>query len=180
MAGDAAQALMDVETFLTWEDGNDARYELIDGHPVAMAPPSEAHAVITGNLARVLGGKLPTGCRLAVESGIRPPSRPQRNYYQADIAVRCGGKIGDGTMPCLIVEVLSDSTLDHDRGRKLQDYMLIDAVQEVLLVRSDEWLVQLVSRVPEGWLQRDFIGDAEVSLGTLGMKIALADIYRDV
>ena len=124
--------------------------------------------------------KEPVGCRIAVESGIHPPSRPHRNYYQADIAVRCVGKVGDGTMPCLIVEVLSDSTLDHDRGRKLQDYMLINAVREVLLVRSDERLVQLVSRVPEGWLQRDFIGDAEVPLGTLGIKIALADIYRDI
>lgn len=180
MAGDAAQALMDVETFLTWEDGTDTRYELIDGHPVAMAPPSEAHAVITANLARALGNALPPGCRLAVESGIRSPSRPHRNYYQADIAVRCGGKVGDGTMPCLVVEVLSDSTLDHDRGRKLQDYLLIETVREVLLVRSDERWVQLVSRVPEGWLQRDFIGDAAIAISTLGISVTLAEIYRDI
>lgn len=39
MAGDAADVLMNVETFLTWEDGTDTRYELTDGHPVAMLPP---------------------------------------------------------------------------------------------------------------------------------------------
>ncbi|SNR97270.1 MULTISPECIES: Uma2 family endonuclease [unclassified Azospirillum] len=180
MAGDAVQALMDVETFLTWGDGTDTRHELIDGHPVAMAPPSEAHSVIVGNLAAALRQVLPPGCRVAVEAGIRPPHRSQRNYYQADIVVICGGKVGDGTPPCLVVEVLSDSTMDHDRGRKLHDYQFIETVREVLLVWSDERRVQLVSRVPEGWLQRNFIGDAVLPLASLGAEISLEEIYQHI
>jgi Uma2 family endonuclease len=31
---------MTLEEFLRWDDGTDARYELIDGFPVAMAPPA--------------------------------------------------------------------------------------------------------------------------------------------
>lgn len=180
MAGDAAQALMDVETFLTWGAGTDMRHELVDGHPVAMAPPSEAHSVIVGNLVAALRRGLPAGCRVAVEAGIRPPNRPQRNYYQADIAVICGGKVGAGTPPCLLVEVLSDGTMDHDRGRKLHDYQFIETLRDVLLVWSDERRVQLVSRVPQGWLQRDFIADATLPLASMGAEISLEEIYQHI
>jgi Uma2 family endonuclease len=34
---------MSLEKFLNWDDGTDTRYELIEGVPVAMAPPAEAH-----------------------------------------------------------------------------------------------------------------------------------------
>ena len=35
---DIAEKRMTVAEFLTWDDGTDTRYELIDGRPVAMAP----------------------------------------------------------------------------------------------------------------------------------------------
>lgn len=37
---------MTLEEFLSWDDGTDTRYELIDGFPVAMAPPAEAHRIL--------------------------------------------------------------------------------------------------------------------------------------
>jgi Uma2 family endonuclease len=35
---------MTLEEFLRWDDGTDTHYELVDGFPVAMAPPAEAIA----------------------------------------------------------------------------------------------------------------------------------------
>ena len=37
---------MTLEEFLRWDDGTDTRYELIDGVPVAMAPPAVAHRIL--------------------------------------------------------------------------------------------------------------------------------------
>ena len=37
---------MTLEEFLRWDDGTDTRYELMDGFPVAMAPPAEAHRIL--------------------------------------------------------------------------------------------------------------------------------------
>lgn len=180
MAGDAAEMLMDVETFLTWEDGTDTRYELIDGRPVAMAPPSEAHSVIVANIAVAIRSRLPLGCRVGVEFGIRPPNRPKRNYYLADLSVICGGRVGEGNTPCLVVEVLSPSTEDHDRGRKLFDYQFIDTVQEVMLVWVEDRRVQHISRVADGWLQRDYIGDAAIPIACIDGDVTLSDIFRDI
>ena len=47
---DAATKLMTVGEFLTWNDGTDARYELIEGRPVAMAPVAASHSIIVVNL----------------------------------------------------------------------------------------------------------------------------------
>ncbi len=41
---------MTVAEFLTWDDGTDTRYELIDGRPVAMAPVAPSHSIIVVNL----------------------------------------------------------------------------------------------------------------------------------
>ena len=41
---DTAPTRMTVEQFLAWDDGTDRRYELIDGIPVAMAPP--VHGIV--------------------------------------------------------------------------------------------------------------------------------------
>ena len=37
---------MTLKEFLRWDDGTDTRYELIDGFPVAMGPPAEAHRIL--------------------------------------------------------------------------------------------------------------------------------------
>jgi len=41
---------MTLEGFLRWDDGTDTRYELIDGVPVAMAPPAETHRILAVRL----------------------------------------------------------------------------------------------------------------------------------
>ncbi len=49
---------MSVAEFLRWEDGTDARYELVGGFPVAMAPPAEAHRILATRLASRIDGAL--------------------------------------------------------------------------------------------------------------------------
>jgi Uma2 family endonuclease len=39
------------EEFLRWEDGTDTRYESVDGFPVAMGPPAQAHGIVCVRLA---------------------------------------------------------------------------------------------------------------------------------
>lgn len=41
---------MTADDFVHWDDGTDARYELVDGMVVAMAPATDAHGTITGNV----------------------------------------------------------------------------------------------------------------------------------
>lgn len=79
--------------------------------------------------------------------------------------------------PVLVVEILSPSTKAHDRGQKVPDYMTIPGLREILLIDTERRHVQLVSRVPEGWLTRDVIGDGPVPLATVPGGITLDEIY---
>jgi Uma2 family endonuclease len=51
---ETAEKLMTVAEFLTWDDGTDTRYELVDGRPVAMAPVTAGHPIIAVNLGHAL------------------------------------------------------------------------------------------------------------------------------
>ena len=181
MAEPAAQR-MSLAAFLEWDDGTDTRYELIDGRPVAMAPPIEAHGTIVAKLAAAIHPKLRPPCRVVVEAGIIPADRAD-TWYQADLIVTCApAERGARSVsePRLIVEVLSPSTAAHDRGVKLADYRKIASVEQILLVASEDRHVEVWLRAEDGWKVQDLIGDAATPLAVDGQPLPLAAIYDGV
>lgn len=70
---DPPSSVRTVEQILAWDDGTDTRYELVGGEIVAMTPPSPAHSLIAGNLAREIGTRLSPQCRVFLEAGVRLP-----------------------------------------------------------------------------------------------------------
>ena len=63
---------MTLEEFLRWEDGTDTHYELIDGFPVAMAPPAEAHRILAVRLVSQIDLKLAhrRPCNAQIKPGV--------------------------------------------------------------------------------------------------------------
>lgn len=174
--------LMSLAEFLRWDDGTDRRYELIRGRPVAMAPPSAAHAVIVINTGAALRQGLGPPCYVAGEAGIALPDRDD-TYYQADVVVSCSPldpraqAIPD---PTVIVEVLSPSTAAHDRTQKLPDYRRIASVREIVLVSSQERRVEIWRRKGEKWEVEDLIGEAALRLESINANVPLAAVYEGV
>jgi Uma2 family endonuclease len=182
MATRANELRMTLAEFLRWDDGTDVRYELVDGRIVSMAPPNDAHGTITVNLAVALANALRPPCRVAAEAGILRPNRDD-SYYVADLGVTCGPAADTRQHlpePVLIVEVLSPSTEEHDRGRKVPDYREIPSLQEILVVASRERRVELWRREGDHWRVEDLIGEATLRLESCGASIPLAAIYANV
>jgi Uma2 family endonuclease len=131
---------MSLAEFLEWDDGTDCRYELLDGIPVMMAPSLEAHGELAAALALEIGSRVRPPCRMISEAGIIVPDRAD-SYYVAGLAVTCAPREPGRRMvvePVLVVEVLSPSTGQIDRWRKIADYRTLPSVQEILVVFSDE------------------------------------------
>jgi Uma2 family endonuclease len=179
---DAAQKLMSLAEFLEWNDGTDTRYELVGGRPVAMAPPSAAHAVIVANLTVALRAGLKPPCYVATEAGVLP-REGRDSYYHADLVLSCSPLEQRSQWlpePVLIVEVLSPSTAQHDRGTKLVDYREIPSVQEILLVSSEARRVEIWRREGTRWIVETLIGDAELRLAAVDEPLPLSAIYENV
>ena len=81
--------------------------------------------------------------------------------------------------PAVLVEVLSPSTEDYDRGEKLDHYRRIPSLREVLHVAHDARRVELWRRGADGWALARFEEGEDVTLESLGCAIAVAQIYRD-
>jgi Uma2 family endonuclease len=79
--------------------------------------------------------------------------------------------------PALIVEVLSRSTEDHDRGAKLAHYRRMESVREVLLVEPNERRVEVYRRLDDGrWLITDVVAGS-VSLESVEAELPLDEVY---
>jgi Uma2 family endonuclease len=178
---DAAEKLMTVAEFLRWDDGTDARYELIDGRPVAIAPAAPAHSVIVANLSHELRSGVRSPCYVGSEAGVQRPDRDD-TFYEADVIVSCTPvEPGRAAIPnpVLMIEVLSPSTIEHDRGRKAYDYSQIESVQEIVLVSSEQRHVVIWRRRGAKWEVEHLIGDATLALEAVAVAIPFAAIYTD-
>ena len=172
---------MTVEEFLRWDDGTDTHYELIDGVPVAMAPPAEAHRILMTRLlsgidAR-LAGRRP--CNAQPEAG---GLRADRNsYFEADIAVTCQpNERGRQAIaePILVVEILSPGTEHHDRQTKLPAYRQIPSVEEVLLIDSQEAYAEIHRKSGDHWITELVQGlSAKLRLASVDLEIGMAELY---
>ena len=129
--------LMTVAEFLAWQppDGSE-RWELVEGIPRAMNAPSDRHAVIHGEVLRLIGNHLADArpdCRVGIGSGLRPNDY---NYRIPDLAVACGPAATDnGSLraPVLVIEILSPSN-EKDTWANVAIYTTIPSIQEILVI----------------------------------------------
>ena len=179
---------MTPEEYLTRERLAETKSEYYQGEVFAMAGASRHHNVIVANLVSSLVVSLrkrdcevyPSDMRLLVsDTGL---------YTYPDVAVVCGKPIlaeaqGDVlTNPVLIIEVLSESTKDYDRGGKFHQYMRIPSLQEYLTVSQGEMLIdQSVRQVDNSWLVRELVpANGKVPLRCLGIELDFAEVYDKI
>jgi Uma2 family endonuclease len=176
---------MTLEEFLRWDDGTDTRYELIDGCPVAMAPPAEAHRILAVRLVSridaALAGRRP--CNAQIEPGVGRPDRAD-SYYVPDIAVTCEpNEPGRPAMldPILIVEILSPSTERSDRRLKMPAYQKIDSVREILLIDADSHHAEVYRRENNHWgIELVRGGEATLLLASIELRISMSELYEGI
>ena len=177
------QSHLTAEEYLARERVAERKSEYIDGVVVAMAGASERHNLIVANVIMTIGPALRGGpCRVyPSDLKVRVGSR----FFYPDVSVICGDTIfaddeKDVVLnPTLIVEVLSETTRDYDRGPKFFSYQQIPSLQDYLLVHQDEVMVEHYRRhPPNAWLYTQTVGlGSTLELPSLGYRMALTDIY---
>lgn len=81
--------------------------------------------------------------------------------------------------PSVIIEVLSKSTADFDRGEKWRCYKTIDSLKQYVLISQDQILVETYENQEGKWVYNDFSG-AEAVITIAGLEIPLSILYQNV
>ncbi|MDY6804755.1 MAG: Uma2 family endonuclease, partial [Cyanobacteriota bacterium] len=83
--------------------------------------------------------------------------------------------------PCLIVEVLSDSTESRDRGDKFADYRELSSLQEYVLISQSRQRVECFRRNVKGqWVLFTYRSNQQLHLESINFSCSVNHIYEDV
>lgn len=189
-----------VEEYLAMERASDIRHEFLDGYVYAMAGESEEHGIITNNLNGLLWQNLRgSGCRTfdkdtKVQSGeipkIKPVYQPKNLFSYPDVLVVCGERkyldeYKDVLInPTVIIEVLSPTTGEYDRGEKFIRYRTyLATLQDYIVVAQDKPLLERFSRQENGlWVIAETVSDLAdtIHIPSINCAIPLAEIYEGI
>ena len=176
---------MTSEEYLEWEAKQEFRHEYIDGEIVAMTGGSLPHNDIALNFYRALYPHLrQRGCRVNV-SDAKVQANKNSRYFYPDLVISCHPddlKSREFIQhPKVIIEVLSPSTANYDRTKKLKYYRQIPSLQEYILVDSEEIAVEVYQR-GEGkmWHYYEYEAGEAIALDSIEFEYAIELLYEGV
>jgi len=176
-----------IDDYMAWEAEQAERHEYLNGEVFAMTGARDAHNTIALNIASQLREKLRGSPCRAFIADMKLRVEAADAVFYPDVLVTCDardkGPDADTAKrhPCLIVEVLSESTAAYDRGLKFEHYRGIDTLKEYLLVEQDRRHVDLFRRGEDGrWVLESVGGKDRTELLDPSVTLSLNEIYEDV
>lgn len=182
------EAYYSLEEYFTLEEAGEGKHEYFQGTIYAMTGASLRHNYLVANIISSLRPQL-RGKRCAVyPSDLRVKVEATGLYTYPDVSVVCAPPHYDGTRqdtvlnPTVIIEVLSASSENYDRGTKFQHYRTITTLSAYLLIAQHAPRVDLFARQADNrWLLSEYTSlDQQVLLDGIGCVLPLAAIYEEV
>lgn len=184
--GNQAIGRMTIEEFLSWQTGQEQRYELVDGQPLAMAGAKLRHDRVTVNAISEVRRQLRANgspCdAFTADIGIRTQSG---NIRRPDVSVLCpplDEEAMTSDSPRLVIEVLSESTERVDRLIKLDEYKAIPSLSYIVIVAPTRVEAGLWFRDAAGEWRSELALELATTLEMPGLSLALglASLYERV
>lgn len=170
------------EQYLLDENDNASsiRHEYVNGQVYAMAGASRGHNRIAGRFFLRLSTHLENSRCEVFQSDMKVglQRKDDTRFYYPDLQVSCEEENDTyyNTSPCLIVEVLSESTARKDRTEKLLAYQGISSLQEYILCSQDTAHVEVYRR-SKGWQRERFNDGQHFILESIDLEISVDDLY---
>ena len=177
-----------IEAYLEMENVSIEKHEYYKGEIFATSGAKVSHNTISGNLFVTLSNKLKG-------KKCKPYNSEQRIHIQSntlftypDISIICGEIITlnndeyNVLNPSAIIEVLSKSTKNYDRGEKFKSYRDIPALQEYILADSESIHIE-VFRLNENkhWELEEYNSIEDIiHTKVIDEKILISEIYEGV
>lgn len=162
------------------------KHEFYYGDVYAMTGGTLRHTEIIANLVAVLRPKMKLrGCKVYPEA--RLEAKHEEVYFFPDVMVSCNEKDTKSpknvTMkyPGLLIEVLSNSTKNFDKTKKLEAYRKLPSLFYYLTIEQVNPDVEVHSKAGDIWRKDTYTSmDNVIDLPLLELQLPLGDIYDDI
>jgi Uma2 family endonuclease len=178
-----------IAEYLENEEKSLEKHEYYQGEIFAMAGASIPHNQVVRNALYSVEDYLrktdkcqifPSDLKIHVEANLL--------FTYPDLSIVCG-KIETlenhkdiVTNPAVLIEVLSPTTQDYDRGGKFKLYRDIPSLKEYILISSLEVLVEKYNKQPDGtWILHEYKTENDsFTIASIDMPVEMKSLYRNV
>jgi len=180
-----ANQKISIEEYLAFERGSHEKHEYYKGEVFAMSGAGPRHNIIFSNLFISVGNLLKGKPCFPYGSDMRLHIPENTLFTYPDISIYCGTLNDDleddnAINPTVLIEILSPSTRDYDRGGKFKLYREIPTLKEYVLVDTESILVEVFRINQSGhWELEEYkMVDDVLSFHSLSLSVALKEIYK--
>ncbi|MEK8016928.1 MAG: Uma2 family endonuclease [Candidatus Parabeggiatoa sp.] len=176
------------QEYLTIEHEAEYKSEYFDGEIFAMSGASPKHNQITINVSAEIQTQFKKRPCRVYSNDMRVKVSPTDLYTYPDIVALCDKARFDDEHkdtllnPTVIIEVLSDSTANYDRGTKFKHYRTLESLKEYLLIAQDECHIEhYIRQINNQWVLSETSDLKEtIDLPSIDCHLALTDVYDKV
>jgi Uma2 family endonuclease len=168
--------------YLAFEASSNLRHEFLDGQIYGMAGGTPEHAALQMAIAGVLVPQLgSTGCR-AYGSDLRVRTHSGLTTYP-DVTIVCGALERDAedrhaiTNPAILVEILSRSTEEYNRGDKFEHYKSIPSLRQYVLLSYRDRSIEVGTREGATW-SRSIAAEGDAAELFIGARLDVRKVYE--
>jgi Uma2 family endonuclease len=175
------------EDYLKFDKRDAAKQETSNGKAVNTGGSSRRHNLIGSNTTIAIGSRV-RGHKCEVYVNDMRVKLAPHNYCYPDVVVVNGepkfeGKELDILLnPTVIVEIMSRATLNHDKTEKLDRYLAMESVREILLIKEEDMRVEHYFKQTQNQWTYKIYGNREdiISIESVQCKISLSEIYSQI
>ncbi|MBS1794473.1 MAG: Uma2 family endonuclease [Acidobacteria bacterium] len=185
--------LTQTETVLTtgeqlkFERREAVRPEPPNGKGLGGAGSSRRHNLIGSNTTVAIGSRV-RGHKCEVYVNDMRVRLAPHEYCYPDVVVVAGEPKFEGREldillnPTVIVEIMSRATLAHDKTEKLDRYLAMESVREIILVKEEEMRVEHYHKQTiNQWTYKIYTSSQDiVTIDSINCKISLSEIYSQI
>ena len=176
------------EEYLALEESAIDKSEYHDGEIIPMTGGTANHNKLAGNFCRKFPLTINGQDYEIFIHDVRLWIPLTRRYVYPDIMVIQGEPVYQGsnktivTNPLVIVEVLSDSTKDYDRGGKFLAYRSIPEFREYILIDQYSYHIEQFAKNSNGkWVLTEYDSEESVlTLESVEFQMPLTEIYERI
>lgn len=177
-----------IDEYLKFEKEAPEKHEFFQGEIFAMSGAGANHNIIFSNLFTGIGIQLKGKPCRPFGSDMRIYVAENALFTYPDISIICGEIVpapmdrDTATQPTVLIEILSPSTRNYDRGGKFKPYRDIPALKEYILVDSETIGIEVFRLNRSGhWELEGYKSVTEtLAIPTVNVSIPLVEIYEGV